>query len=100
MFSNPDHLFPVKLSDVLPLELTEALPLPDVTYIGKGDQVAYERRNDLGIVVMSTPATVINVNHRTQQVQVFVQPALRFWVSADSLSLIKPEAANQAAFAA
>ena len=79
---------------------TEALPLPDVAYIGTGEQVIYKRRNDLGQVVMSTPATVIGVSCRTQEVHLFVNPRLRFWVSVTSVSLVKDVAANQAAFAA
>jgi hypothetical protein len=93
------YSFPVTFADVLPLDLTEAPPLPDVTYIGIDDQVVYECRNDLGAVILSTPATVINVNYRTQQVHLFVNPRLRFWVSVEALS-VGNGVANQAAIAA
>ncbi len=94
-----NYSFPVALADTFPLELTEALPLLDVSYIGIGERVIYERRNDLGAVVMSTPATVINVNYPTQQVQLFVSSCLRFWVNVEAIS-VGNGVANQAAIAA
>jgi len=81
-----------------PLDITEALPLPSVAFLSKNDIVCYERLNDAGEVIMFAVGKVINLNSRTQQVQVRVSGALRFWVSVECISLMK--AANQAAYAA
>jgi len=96
----PDYLFPVALEDFIPLEITEALPLPDAEYIGIGDQVAYERLNDRGEVVMRAFGTVSAINYTKQLIRLHVTPFLRFWVSVNSVSLALNGAANTAAIVA
>lgn len=80
------------------VEATQALPAPDVEYIGIGDVVLHERRNEAGEVVMLAEGIVSGINYRTQQVKLTVTPTLRIWVSVATVSLIT--AANSAAFAA
>jgi len=92
------YLFPVALEDTISLDLSEALPLADVEYIGIGDKVAYERLNDRGKVVMRAFGTVTNVNHTTQSVQLCVTPLLRFWVNVNGGSLVSNGAADTAVF--
>ena len=55
--------------------------------IGLKDNVVYSRRNDRGEVVMQVPGTVTGMNYRTQQVQIAVNPRLRFWVPVASVSV-------------
>ena len=95
-----EYLFPVALEDTIPLDLAEALPLPDTQYIGIGDQVVYERLNDCGAVVMRAFGKVVNVNHTTQSVQLRVSPTLRFWVGVNSVSLAANGTAATAVFTA
>lgn len=95
-----EYLFPVALEDTIPLDLTEALPLPDTQYIGIGDQVVYERLNDCGAAVMRAFGKVVNVNHAAQSVQLRVTPTLRFWVGVNNVSLAANGTATPAAEAA
>lgn len=74
------------------VDATEALPLPDVEYIGIGDEVVYERSNEYGEVVMLARGTVVKINYVTQQVQLFVKPALRLWVDVSAVSLVSTKA--------
>lgn len=76
----------------------EALPAPDVEFIGLKDRVLHERRNEAGEVVMLAEGIVTGINYRTQQVKITVTPTLRLWVPVATVSLIG--AANTAAFAA
>lgn len=83
------QISPDLLENSLPFDATEALPLPNVEYLSKGDIVRYERLNDLGEVIMFAIGQVINTNRHAQKVQLFVNSTLRFWVDVASVSLLK-----------
>lgn len=96
-----DYLFPVTFADILPLDVTEALPLPDVEFIGMGDTVVYERINEWGAVERRFYGTVVAVDYATDRALIDSPAECQsYWCSADYLSLVKNGAANQAAFAA
>lgn len=76
----------------------EALPAPDVEFIGLGDAVLHERTNERGEVVLVVEGVVTALNYRTNEVKITVTPTLRLWVPVATVSLIV--AANTAAFAA
>lgn len=94
--TNQRHQKPV---DYLPFDTTEALPLPDVAFLSKGDIVRYERLNERGEVVMFAEGKVINLNYHAQKVHIRIASTIRFWVDVKNISLVTV-AANLAAEAA
>ena len=93
-----DYLFPATFADVLSLDVTEALPLPDVEYIGLGDNVMYEFINAWGAVERRFTGVVTAVRYDTNRALVASPTECQpYWCGVEYLSLV---AANQAAEAA
>ena len=95
-----DYLFPVTFNDILPLDLTEAFPLPDVEYIGVGDAVMYEYVNAWGAVERRFTGVVAAVCYNTNRALVASPTEYQsYWCSVEHLSLVSV-AATAAAIAA
>lgn len=83
-----DYAFPVLLEDTLSLDLTEALPLPTVEYIGMGDSVTYEYVNEWGAVERRFSGVVIGVDYATNRALVDSLTELRpYWCAVEYLNL-------------